>query len=117
MIASGLCRWLRFLFRTWEKIQRAGGGADFFGGDSQIFYSRRQAAVSKQELNPANIGSVFQQVDGESVTHGMGRDGFGNAGKRVRLLTCNLDGMFGDGIAGAAAGKTATRWAWPSATS
>ena len=42
--------------------------------------------MAEQELNGADVGAGFQQMDREGVSHRMGRNGFGDAATSLRLL-------------------------------
>jgi hypothetical protein len=57
--------------RARQQVERARCRAHSGGGDSQIAGRSRQAAVSKQQLNRSDVGSGFQQVNGEGVTQGV----------------------------------------------
>ena len=74
--------------RMREQIERAGGGAHLAGGNAQIAGGGSQAAMAEQELNGADVGALFEEVNGECVPQRMGRDGFGNLASGVGFLTC-----------------------------
>jgi hypothetical protein len=61
--------------------------------------------MSEQELNRANVCSIFQQVDGKGMSQRMGRDGLRNAANAVGFLTRILDGASRDGFAFNVSGK------------
>ena len=48
-----------------QQVKRAGSGAYLAGGDPQVAGGGCQAAVAEQELNRADVGSRFQQMDGK----------------------------------------------------
>jgi hypothetical protein len=64
-----------------------------------------QAAMSEQQLNSANVGSVLQQVDGKSVAERVWCDGFGNARQLQRLLAGVLHAVLGDRLIWTVTGK------------
>src|SRR6516164_1792947 len=71
------------LSRNWtrQQIQWTGGGADFGGGDAQVPCCRCQATMAEQQLNGADIGTGFKQMDGERMSQRMRRDRLSKAGK------------------------------------
>src|SRR5439155_11854185 len=58
-----------------------------------------QAAVAKQQLNRADIGSGFQQMHGEGVPHRMRADRLANAREASSLLTGKFDHASADWLA------------------
>ena len=65
---------------TWEQVQRARRSQQTLRrGDAQIAGGGRQTAMAEQQLNRADVGAGFQEVDGKRVAKRMRRDGFGNA--------------------------------------
>jgi hypothetical protein len=71
--------------RARQQIQGARGGADFVARHEQVLRGCGQTAMPEQELNLADVGALFKQVDGKRVAHGMGRDGFWNSGNQTSL--------------------------------
>ena len=67
--------------RPRQQIQGARRGADLAGGDPQIPGCGRQAAVTKQQLNGADVGAGFQQMNREGMPQAMRRHGFGQPGE------------------------------------
>ena len=65
--------------------------------------------MTEQELDDADVGSIFEQMNSEGVSQGMGRDRFGNAGPSVRFLALALNGSSGDGMVRTIAGKEPMR--------
>ena len=61
--------------------------------------------MTEQELDRADIGPVFQQMNCECMPQGMRRDRFGNTAAPVRLLARLLDGILSDVLAGNGAWK------------
>ena len=59
----------------------------------------------KQQLNGADVGALFKEVDGEGVSQQVRRDGFGNVASMVSLSTCVLNRMSGDVLARNIAGE------------
>ena len=55
--------------------------------------------MAEQELNGADVGASFQQVDRKGVTQRMGRDRFGNFADTVGLLALALNRAFCDVLA------------------
>jgi hypothetical protein len=51
--------------RTREQIKRAGGGAHLGGGNTQIAGGGGQAAMTEQELNGADVGTLLEEVNGK----------------------------------------------------
>jgi hypothetical protein len=47
-------------YGAWEQIQRAGYRAHLAGGNAQVSGGSRQAAMTKQELNGADVCFLFQ---------------------------------------------------------
>src|SRR5215831_16164872 len=72
--------------RTRQQIQRARCRADFAGCDSEIFCSSSQTAMSEKQLDGTNVGALFQEVDGKSVSKRMRRDRFRDLANTVGLL-------------------------------
>ena len=78
-----------------ESMQAGGAGASRAGWwsstpwwwRSQIARRRRQAAMAEQQLNRADVGARFQQMDGERMAQGMRRDGLGNGQRRWASCT------------------------------
>ena len=56
--------------------------------------------MPQQQLNGADIGPIFQHMNGKRMPKTVRRDGFGNARAAVRFLTRFLDGMPRDGFVG-----------------
>ena len=54
--------------RARQQIQWARCRAHFAGRDAEIFCCGRQAAMAEQQLDGANVGARFQQVDRKGVT-------------------------------------------------
>ena len=52
--------------------------------------------MAEQELNAADVGASFQQVDRKGMPQGMGRDGFGNLRDPAGLLALLLNRADGD---------------------
>ena len=65
--------------------------------------------MTEQELDDADVGSIFEQMNSEGVSQGMGRDRFSNTAAPVRLLARLFDGMLGDVLAGNGAWKQPLR--------
>ena len=65
--------------------------------------------MTEQELDGADVSSVFKQMNSECVPQGMGRDRFGDTAAAVGPLARMLDGVFGDVIAGNGAWKQPMR--------
>jgi len=55
--------------------------------------------MAEQELNAADVGASFQQVDRKGMPQGMGRDGFGNLRDPAGLLALLLNRADGDVLA------------------
>ena len=49
------------------QIERALGRADLGSGEAQIVGRRSEAAMTKQDLDGAHVGTGFQQMDGKCV--------------------------------------------------
>src|SRR5262249_10119291 len=79
-----------------EQIKGAGGGAHLAGGDAQVAARRGQAAMTEQEVDSAHISSALQEMDRESVPHGVRGDRFGDAGGSMRFPARQLDSIAGD---------------------
>ena len=56
-----------------EQVERAGGRADRRRRDAEGAGRRRQTAMPEQQLNGADVGTGFQQVDGKGVSERMRR--------------------------------------------
>jgi hypothetical protein len=63
-----------------ESIERADGGGDELWRDGGVSRSRIDAGVPEQHLDDADIGSVFEEVSGETVAESVDGDVFGDAG-------------------------------------
>jgi len=61
--------------------------------------------MTEQELDGPYVGAALEQVDRESMAHGMWGDGFGDAAGAMRLLARTLDRTPSDGVAGEIAGE------------
>ena len=61
--------------------------------------------MAEQELNLADVGTLFQQVDGKSVSQRMWRDRFPNLANPLGLPTLPPNRFRGDVAAGQVAGK------------
>jgi hypothetical protein len=53
--------------RARQQIQWARGGAHLADRDAEIFCGGRQAAMAKQQLNGANVGTRLKQVHRKGV--------------------------------------------------
>src|ERR1700687_5215800 len=82
--------------RMRRQVRRAGSGAYLAGGDAEVAGRGCQAAVAEQQLNRADVGSRFQQMDGKRVAHRMRADRLANAGEAPSLLTGEFDGAGGE---------------------
>jgi hypothetical protein len=51
-----------------EQVQWTRGRAHFAGGDAQVTGGGGQTAMTEQQLDGTDIGSGFQQMDGEGVS-------------------------------------------------
>ena len=106
-------RWRRGLRgddgRSRQQVQRTGGGADLAGGDPKIAGRGGQASVSQQKLDGADIGTGFQQVDGEGVAQRMRRDRLADARDPSRRLAGALNRKSRDGPPGLIARKQPVR--------
>src|SRR5580700_603628 len=79
-----------------QQIERTGGRAYFAGSDPQIASRGCQAAVTEQQLNGPDIGTRFEQVNGECVTQAMRLERLGNVAESMRLLASLLHSILGD---------------------
>jgi hypothetical protein len=61
--------------RVRQQVQGTRCGTDLAGGDPQVSGGGREATVTKQQLNGANVGAGLQQMDSECMPQTMGRDG------------------------------------------
>ena len=59
--------------------------------------------MAEQELNGAHVGASLEQVHGEGVPQGMGRDRLGEAAPAPGVEARVLDGVRGKVVAGARA--------------
>jgi hypothetical protein len=50
-----------------QTIQWAGSGAHFVGGEAQIFCRGVETAMTKQQLDGAQIGAGLEKMDGKGV--------------------------------------------------
>ena len=55
--------------------------------------------MPEQELNLADVGTLFEQVTGEGVAQRMGRDGFRNLRNQTGLLALQLNRQLTDVLA------------------
>ena len=53
--------------RAVQQVKRTGRGADLGAGDLQVAGGGRQAAVTEQELDGADVDAGLEQVDGERM--------------------------------------------------
>jgi hypothetical protein len=88
-----------------ERFQRAGGGADFAGGDHEISSRGAQIAMAEQQLDRAKIGAGLQQVDSERVAKGVRRDRLADAALLPHFPTGAIDGGWRDRLAGPVTGE------------
>src|SRR5580704_11383171 len=75
------------LGRECEPIQRTDGFGESVGGHCGIARSGLDTAVAQQYLNHARVGTVLQQVSGETVPERVGGDAFGDARVQARVAT------------------------------
>ncbi len=52
---------------SWQSLQRTGGSANRAGGDHEILSGSAQIAMAEQQLDGAEIGAGFQQMNGEGM--------------------------------------------------
>src|ERR1017187_7370780 len=67
--------------------------AHLAGRDAKIFCCGCQAAMAKQQLDGANIGARFQQVNRKGVTQGMRCDRFRDFANRLDVPTLQRNGI------------------------
>jgi len=96
--------------RRTQQLQGAHRGADLAGGDPQIAGCGRQAAVTKQQLNGANVGAGLQQMDREGMPQAMRRDELRQSGETKRFLAGLAHGAAGDRLAGTIAREEPLPW-------
>jgi len=89
-----------------QRLQRTGGGADRAGGDHEILSRGAQIPVTEQQLDGAEIGTGFQQMNGEGVAQRVRRNRFIDAAQQSHLPAGPVDGERRDGLAGLAAGNS-----------
>src|SRR5215469_8382877 len=77
--------------RTRQQIQRTRCRADFAGRYTEVFCSSGQTAMTEQQLNGTNIGALFQQVNGKSMSKRMRRDRFRDLATPVGLLALTVN--------------------------
>src|ERR1700687_4854277 len=82
--------------RMRRQVRRAGSGAYLAGGDAEVAGRGCQAAVAEQQLNRADVGSRFQQMDGKRVAHRMRADRLANAREAPSLLAGEVEGACAD---------------------
>ena len=83
-----------------QQVEGAGRGTDLAGGDPQVASRGCEASVTEQQLNGAQIGTGFEQMDGKGVAQRMRCDGLGESGESMGLLTCVLDRLSRDRVVG-----------------
>ena len=65
--------------------------------------------MAEQQLNRADVGAGFQEMDGKRVAQRMGRDGLGNPGPPMRALRGLPHRVTGEGHPGRSPGKSQGR--------
>jgi len=88
-----------------ERLQRTGGGADRAGGDHEILCRGAQIAMAEQQLDGAQVGAGFQQVNRERVAQRMRGYWFVDPAQQSHLAAGPVDGKRRERSAGFAAGK------------
>jgi hypothetical protein len=78
-------------------------------GDLQVALRGGESAMAEQQLNGPHVRAGFEQVDGERVAQGMGRDRFLQATAAVGALAGPLDGHVRDVTVGSVAGNEPVR--------
>src|SRR6267378_6133280 len=78
---------------TWPP---AGGGADRGRCNLQVSGGGAQTTMAKEQLNGAQIGARFEEVNREGMAQRMRADGFGDAATKARLSAGMLNGVRGD---------------------
>ena len=86
--------------RMREQVQRTRGRADLAGGNPQVFGGGRQTAMAEQKLDGPDVGTGFQQMNGESVAKRMGCNRFTDARELARFLTGLFDRTSVDRLSG-----------------
>src|SRR6202022_1862696 len=81
--------------RVWQ-VERAGGGKARGRRNLQVSGGGAQATMAKEQLNSAQIGARFEEVNREGMAQRMRADGFGDAATTVRLSAGMLNGVRGD---------------------
>ena len=56
--------------------------------------------MTEQELNGADVGAGFEQVNGEAVSQRVGREGFGQAGQAQGFVAGQDHRLGGEGVCG-----------------
>lgn len=93
-----------------QGIQRAGRGADFAGGDTQISSRGVEDAMAEQQLDGAQIGAGLQQMNGERMPQRMRSDRFAATRLLKHLPPCDLDGTRRDMLLGPITWKQPFFW-------
>ena len=74
-------------------------------GDMEVARGRLQVAMSKQQLNGAQIGSAVEQVRGKGMPHHMGGKPLAHAQLLAQLMAESVDGAGVQRPVGAPSGK------------
>jgi hypothetical protein len=82
--------------RARQQVERTRCRTYFAGGDPQIARRSREAAVPKQQLNRADVGSGFEHVNGEGMSQAVRRNGLANRETGACFLTDQFHGIPGD---------------------
>ena len=79
-----------------KKVERRVRSPDSLVGDVSVKRRGLKAAVTKQHLDRANVGTRFQQMSREAVSKGAQSDGLGQTGTSGGLLTDPLNNRQAD---------------------
>src|SRR5882724_6138784 len=93
-----------------QQVEGAAGGAHRAGGELEVARSRRQTAVTEQQLNGTHVSTTFEQVGGEGVTQRVGRDWLLDTAAAVGLLADTLYCESGNWLACDVAGEQPILW-------
>jgi hypothetical protein len=78
------------------QIERTLGRTHLGSGEAEILGRGSKAAMTKQDLDGAHVGTGFQQMDGKCVPKGMRCDRFGDIATLMRPLASLLYGESAD---------------------
>ena len=73
------------------------GGRHLDAGQVQVAGGGGEAAMAEQELDSADVGAGFEQVNGETMSQRMGREGLGEAGQAQGFPAGQVDSLGGEG--------------------